>query len=198
MFKEFIELFGIPVDNKHILFPKHKQISVIKRLIFICHRNFDAKFATSFADRHNVIVFIMEEVTLHEEELDLIKEEDIRDEKSEVAELKVTDDDDDPGVVCSLNEGDPESKKDVELDAEQSNDICKEVEEEDLLTKMIAKLKVLELQNIEYVNETENQKKVIEMLRLEVSKKDEENHSVQKDLKISKETLESKYNKLQK
>ena len=65
------------------------------------------------------------------------------------------------------------------------------------MTKMIAKLKVLELQNIEYVNETENQRKVIEMLRLEVSKKDEENQSVQKDLKISKETLESKYNKLQ-
>ena len=169
---------------------------MIKRLIFICHRNFDAKFATSFADRHNVIVFIMEEVTLHEEELDLIKEEDSREEKSEVAELKVTENED-PGVVCSLNEGDPELQKEDKLDAEQSNEICKEVEEEDLLTKMIAKLKVLELQNIEYVNETENQKKVIEMLRLEVSKKDEENQSVQKDLKISKETLESKYNKLQ-
>ena len=139
----------------------------------------------------------MEEVTLHEAELDLavelVKEKEASDQRSEVAELKVTDDGD-PGDMCSINgdEGDSEAGKDDKLeDVEQSNDSCKAAAEEDLLTRMIAKLKVLELQNIEFVNETDNQKKVIEMLGLEVSKKDEENQAMQK------ETLESKYTKLQ-
>lgn len=144
----------------------------------------------------------MEEVTLHEEELDLVKEEEAGNMMSEVAELKLTDDGDPGGTgTCAStigSEGDSEAGENEELgDIEQSNDSCKEAAEEDLMTKMIAKLKVLELQNIEYVNETDNQKKVIEMLRLEVSKKDEENQAMQKDLKTTKETFESKYAKLQ-
>ena len=83
-------------------------------------------------------------------------------------------------------------KDDKLEDVEQSNDFCKAAAEEDLLTKMISKLKVLELQNIEFVNETDNQKKVIEMFGLEVSKKDDENQAMYKDLKTTKETLESK------
>ena len=118
---------------------------------------------------HDVIVSNMEEVTLHEEELDLavelVKKEEVGDEKHEVAELKVTDDED--PVTNGVDDGDQGT--DNQLDAEQSNDSSKEAEEQDLMTKMIAKLKVLELQNIEYVNEADNQKKVIEMLRREVS-----------------------------
>jgi hypothetical protein len=54
-FKNF-KLFGFPVDmNTLFPFPKHKEISVIKRL-FICHHFFDDKFVTSFAEQ-NVIVF---------------------------------------------------------------------------------------------------------------------------------------------
>ena len=48
-FKNF-KLFGFPVDmNTLFPFPKHKEISVIKRL-FICHHFFDDKFVTSFAE----------------------------------------------------------------------------------------------------------------------------------------------------
>ena len=146
----------------------------------------------------------MEEVTLHEEELDLamevVREEEFGNEGSDVAELKVSGDEDSgETATCDANgnSGNSEAKKDNDLDTEQSNEAFQETQDEDLMTKMIAKLKVLELQNIEYANETENQRKVIEMLRCEVSKKDEENQALEKDLKTTKETLESKYNKLQ-
>ena len=68
--------------------------------------------------------------------------------------------------------------------------------QQDIMTSLIAKLKVLELQNIEYVNEADNQKRVIEMLRCEVTKKDEEMQVLERDLKNTKESLQSKYNSL--
>ena len=137
----------------------------------------------------------MEEITLHEEETYLTKE--VVMEMSEIAELPVTENENLEAEVAgtSNDKADP-GERDGNLDTEQLNETCKDAQEEDLMTKMIAKLKVLELQNIEYINEIENQKKVIEMLRCEVSKKDEENQAVQKDLNTTKESLEFKYNKL--
>ena len=137
----------------------------------------------------------MEEITLHEEETYLTKE--VVMEMSEIAELPVTENENPEAEVAgsSNDKADP-GERDGTLDTEQLTETCKDAQEEDLMTKMIAKLKVLELQNIEYINEIENQKKVIEMLRCEVSKKDEENQAVQKDLNTTKESLEFKYNKL--
>jgi len=93
-------------------------------------------------------------------------------EMSEIAELPVTENENLEAEVAgtSNDKADPDERDGI-LDTEQLNETCKVAQEEDLMTKMIAKLKVLELQNIEYINEIENQKKVIEMLRCEVSKK---------------------------
>jgi len=61
-----------------------------------------------------------------------------------------------------------------------------------LLESSIVKLKVLENQNTELICENEDQKKVIEMLRIEVTKKDEELIAAENKLKGS----EMKYNNL--
>merc|ERR1719300_1780642 len=50
---------------------------------------------------------------------------------------------------------------------------CTDNAEENLMDSLLKKLEVLEAHNVENVNEIDNQKKVIEMLRLEVTKNDE-------------------------
>ena len=86
----------------------------------------------------------MEEITLHEEETYLTKE--VVKEMSEIAELPVTENENLEAEVAgtSNDKADP-GERDGNLDTEQLNETCKDAQEEDLMTKMIAKLKVLEL-----------------------------------------------------
>jgi len=65
--------------------------------------------------------------------------------------------------------------------------------EENLMDSLVKKLEVLEAHNVENVNEIDNQKKVIEMLRREVTKKDEELHAMEKELQNTKSSLETRY-----
>ena len=92
----------------------------------------------------------MEEITLHEEETYLTTKEVVM-EMSEIAELPVTENENPEAEVAgsSNDKADP-GERDGTLDTEQLNETCKDSQEEDLMTKMIGKLKVLELQNIEY------------------------------------------------
>jgi len=73
---------------------------------------------------------------------------------------------------------------------------CSETQNQTLLESSIVKLKVVENQNTELICENEDQKKVIEMLRIEVTKKDEELLAVENQLKSLKESSEKKYNHL--
>merc|ERR1719348_2472541 len=65
--------------------------------------------------------------------------------------------------------------------------------EENLMDNLLKKLEVLEAHNVENVNEIDNQKKVIEMLRREVTKKEEELHAMEKELQSTKSSLETRY-----
>merc|ERR1719348_2095641 len=65
--------------------------------------------------------------------------------------------------------------------------------EENLMDNLLKKLEVLEAHNVENVNEIDNQKKVIEMLRREVTKKEEELHAMEKEIQSTKSSLENRY-----
>merc|ERR1719322_229707 len=70
---------------------------------------------------------------------------------------------------------------------------CTDNAEENLMDSLLKKLEVLEAHNVENVNEIDNQKKVIEMLRREVTKKDEELHAMEKEIQSTKSSLENRY-----
>ena len=71
-----------------------------------------------------------------------------------------------------------------------------EKEEEDVLHSLIAKLQTLELRNTEYLNEIENQKKVIELIRAEAESKDKECLGAAEELKNFKKSSEVRYKTL--
>jgi len=77
-----------------------------------------------------------------------------------------------------------------DADIESSVLVNSETSDSVLLESSIVKLKVLENQNTELICENEDQKKVIEMLRIEVTKKDEELLAAENKLKTS----DAKYN----
>ena len=136
----------------------------------------------------------MEEVTLTEEEsLEMNNEADCKATEGSTdsaAELVIENDGD--------QHQDINQKESVENNTNVQNDLENNLEEksEDVLDKLIAKLKVLELQNSEYVGELDDQKKVIEMLRQEVTKKDDEVLVLEKNLKETSESLNKKYSSL--
>ena len=71
-----------------------------------------------------------------------------------------------------------------------------EKEEEDVLHSLIAKLQTLELKNTEYLNEIENQKKVIELIRAEAESKDKECIGAAEEMKNFKKSSEVRYKTL--
>jgi len=77
-----------------------------------------------------------------------------------------------------------------DADIESAVLVNSETSDSVLLESSIVKLKVLENQNTELICENEDQKKVIEMLRIEVTKKDEELLAAENKLKTS----DTKYN----
>eukprot|EP00092_Neocalanus_flemingeri_P040426 GFUD01044027.1.p1 GENE.GFUD01044027.1~~GFUD01044027.1.p1 ORF type:complete len:857 (+),score=378.83 GFUD01044027.1:68-2638(+) len=78
-----------------------------------------------------------------------------------------------------------------------SINISSKLANQNLLESSIVKVKVLENQNTELICENEDQRKVIEMLRIEVTKKDEELLAAENQVKSVKEGLEKKYNNMQ-
>jgi len=91
---------------------------------------------------------------------------------------------DDESLINSTEAATPDAniESDVLVTSETSDSV--------LLESSIVKLKVLENQNTELICENEDQKKVIEMLRIEVTKKDEELLVAENKLKTS----DTKYN----
>eukprot|EP00090_Calanus_glacialis_P038399 TRINITY_DN6701_c0_g1_i4.p1 TRINITY_DN6701_c0_g1~~TRINITY_DN6701_c0_g1_i4.p1 ORF type:complete len:807 (+),score=340.83 TRINITY_DN6701_c0_g1_i4:80-2500(+) len=89
------------------------------------------------------------------------------------------------------NNGDDRPEETNDMNIAQSS-INSEPTNAKLLESSIVKLKVLENQNTELICENEDQKKVIEMLRTEVTKKDDELIAAENQIKGS----EKKYNSL--
>jgi len=87
------------------------------------------------------------------------------------------------------NNGDDRTEETNDVNVAQKS-INSETSNANLLESSIVKLKVLENQNTELICENEDQKKVIEMLRIEVTKKDEELLAAENQIKSS----EKKYN----
>ena len=112
-------------------------------------------------------------------------------EDSAAAELVIENDCDQKQDVNNIDSEDKLNKVQNNLENNLEDE-----KTEDVQDKLIAKLKVLELQNSEYVNELEDQKKVIEMLRQEVTKKDDEVLVLEKNLKDTSESLNKKYSSL--
>lgn len=119
-------------------------------------------------------------------------------EEKSIAELKV-----DSEVLEEINNDTTEQpvqnfNSSVELESDRIDNEENETNrtdntEENLMDSLVKKLEVLEAHNVENVNEIDNQKKVIEMLRREVTKKDEELHAMEKDLQSTKSSLETRY-----
>merc|ERR1712098_247136 len=141
-----------------------------------------------------------EEITLTEEELleEGKNEVPYETEEKSIAELKVdsevleeikNDITDQPVENFHGSEG-LESDR---IDNEEKETNRTDNAEENLMDSLVKKLEVLEAHNVENVNEIDNQKKVIEMLRREVTKKDEELHAMEKELQNTKSSLETRY-----
>jgi len=134
---------------------------------------------------------MMEEVALENEEerLDDEVKEHINSDKI-VSNNDISNLDQD----SNINEGSGTNSEDDSLNNEVITDNANNVNEGQdntetsesvLLESSIVKLKVLENQNTELICENEDQKKVIEMLRIEVTKKDEELLAAESKLKNS-------------
>jgi len=148
----------------------------------------------------------MEEVALENEEERL--EEEVVDSNNDLKVVTDTDINnlrsDGISIEIKLNELVPNSRTHVDDeslinskevatdDGNTESDVLGNSETSDsaLLESSIVKLKVVENQNTELICENEDQKKVIEMLRIEVTKKDEELLAMENKLKTS----ETKYN----
>jgi len=148
----------------------------------------------------------MEEVALENEEERL--EEEVVDSNNDPKVVTDTDinnlGSDGNSIELKLNELVPNSRTNVNDeslinskevatdDGNTESDVLGNSETSDsaLLESSIVKLKVVENQNTELICENEDQKKVIEMLRIEVTKKDEELLAMENKLKTS----ETKYN----
>jgi len=142
----------------------------------------------------------MEEITLTEEDLlaEGRNESQCETEEKSVAELKI-----DSEVVEEIHPDNIEqpmvngnSAEGLEIetvDNVENETNCTDNAEENLMDSLLKKLEVLEAHNVENVNEIDNQKKVIEMLRREVTKKDEELHAMEKELQSTKSSLETRY-----
>ena len=124
----------------------------------------------------------MEEITLNEEDANIedspkqSTEDDKAEDQVEESSIKVEVEE----VVTEVS-----SKQEDE-----------EKEEEDVLHSLIAKLQTLELRNTEYLNEIENQKKVIELIRAEAESKDKECLRAAEELKNFKKSSEVRYKTL--
>ena len=124
----------------------------------------------------------MEEITLNEEDANIedspkqSTEDDKAEDQVEESSIKVEVEE----VVTEVS-----SKQEDE-----------EKEEEDVLHSLIAKLQTLELRNTEYLNEIENQKKVIELIRAEAESKDKECLGAAEELKNFKKSSEVRYKTL--
>ena len=134
----------------------------------------------------------MEEITLNEEDSSEIPEYRTKNEdEDQVAELKLDNDEEKEETI--EHEVDSTPNNDIS-DTDNGNDVPENNEENEtnLMDSLIEKLRKLELQNSEYLNENENQRKVIEMLRCEVTKKDEEVVVLERDFSSTKQSLEAK------
>ena len=134
----------------------------------------------------------MEEITLNEEDSSEIPEYRTKNEDADqVAELKLDNDEEKEETI--EQEVDSTPNNDIS-DTDNGNDVPENNEENEtnLMDSLIEKLRKLELQNSEYLNENENQRKVIEMLRCEVTKKDEEVVVLERDFSSTKQSLEAK------
>ena len=134
----------------------------------------------------------MEEITLNEEDSSEIPEYRTKNEDADqVAELKLDNDEEKEETI--EHEVDSSPNNDIS-DTDNGNDVPENNEENEtnLMDSLIEKLRKLELQNSEYLNENENQRKVIEMLRCEVTKKDEEVVVLERDFSSTKQSLEAK------
>ena len=134
----------------------------------------------------------MEEITLNEEDSSEIPEYRTKNEdEDQVAELKLDNDEEKEETI--EHEVDSTQNNDIS-DTDNGNDVPENNEENEtnLMDSLIEKLRKLELQNSEYLNENENQRKVIEMLRCEVTKKDEEVVVLERDFSSTKQSLEAK------
>ena len=123
----------------------------------------------------------MEEITLNEE--------DANTEDSP----KLSTEDDNPeeqAKESSINE------EEVVAEVSSKQDEEEEKQEEDVLHSLIAKLQTLELKNTEYLNEIENQKKVIELIRAEAESKDKECVAAAEELQNFKKSSEVRYKTL--
>ena len=117
----------------------------------------------------------MEEITLNEDEAN----------NEESPALMTEDDQDDQQVENSRVEENLEvedSNVEKNIDVEDRKDDL-ENDDADVLNSLVAKLQTLELRNTDYLNEIDNQKKVIELLRVEAENKDKECAGVTEELK---------------
>ena len=152
----------------------------------------------------------MEEITLNEEEEDSpeLINHNTKNENEALGELKVEKENegkaDEEKETSDQSDDLPETIKESELkgenidivEDEKSSEKLEIENDKNLMESLLEKLQKLELQNAEFLNEVDNQKKVIEMLRCEVTKKDDELMALENTHQSTKQTLEAKYNSL--
>jgi len=156
----------------------------------------------------------MEEVVLENEGEAVTEDAIVEDNEDQLSESLMRDD---SVIVYEINDNDGEQELEIKEPSYQrtsadtlenenkssdnkigqlivSNSIdSSETSDQNLLESSVVKLKVLENQNTELICDNEDQKKVIEMLRIEVTKKDEELLAVENKLV----SAEKRYNSLQ-
>jgi len=157
---------------------------------------------------------MMEEVVLENEGEAVTEDAIVEDNEDQLSESLMRDD---SVIVYEINDNDGEQELEIKEPSYQrtsadtlenenkssdnkigqlivSNSIdSSETSDQNLLESSVVKLKVLENQNSELICDNEDQKKVIEMLRIEVTKKDEELLAVENKLV----SAEKRYNSLQ-
>ena len=122
----------------------------------------------------------------------------LSDDDANNEDIPTVDTEDDKAEEQQIEDSAEERLEQVELEAEAANkkDDLIENDDEDVLNSLVAKLQTLELRNTEYLNELENQKKVIELLRVEAENRDKECAGAKEELRDSKKSSEARYKAL--
>ena len=137
--------------------------------------NYDFIFRSQSPNQHGVLNSFnkMEEITLNED-----------DTNSAETPAVITDDDNDAQQVEGVSSADVEEPG---PEASESKDDLGN-DEAEVLSSLVAKLQTLELKSTEYLNEIENQKKVIELLRVEAENKDKERAVIEEEFRNFKKS----------
>ena len=145
--------------------------------------NYDFIFRSQSPDQHGVLNSFnkMEEITLNED-----------DTNSAETPAVITDDDNDAQQVEGVSSADVEEPG---PEASESKDDMGN-DEAEVLSSLVAKFQTLELKSTEYLNEIENQKKVIELLRVEAENKDKERAVIEEEFRNFKKSSETRYKTL--